>query len=288
MDTRTLHVRRRHPAPLRARPPRGRPTRDPGEHRRDRDAAGRHRRRLHQEHPQRPRLLVHPAHGREARAARQLVVRKAFNPNGDASWFTSIVAIINQITTLTVVLTGAAVIREREHGTLEHLLVMPLTPFEIAMAKVWANGLVILAGRRRLAVPGGPDAAGGAVRRLARACASSASCSTCSSPPRSGIFLGTISRSMAQFALLIILVIIVLQLLSAAARPSRASRVAAAAHAAPPLAALRQLLAGHHLPRRRPGDRLAAVPGRRRDRPRVLRLQPAPVPAIDRRQPVGN
>ena len=54
------------------------------------------------------------------------------------------VAIINQITLLTVVLTGAAVIREREHGTLEHLLVMPLTAFEIAMAKVWANGLVIL------------------------------------------------------------------------------------------------------------------------------------------------
>src|SRR5678809_1676619 len=58
--------------------------------------------------------------------------------------FKSVVAIINQITLLTVVLTGAAVIREREHGTLEHLLVMPLTAFEIAMAKVWANGLVIL------------------------------------------------------------------------------------------------------------------------------------------------
>ena len=54
------------------------------------------------------------------------------------------VAIINQLTLLTVVLTGAAVIREREHGTLEHLLVMPLTAFEIARAKVWANGLVIL------------------------------------------------------------------------------------------------------------------------------------------------
>ena len=56
-----------------------------------------------------------------------LVVRKLFNPNGISSWFKSVVAIINQITLLTVVLTGAAVIREREHGTLEHLLVMPLT-----------------------------------------------------------------------------------------------------------------------------------------------------------------
>ena len=73
-----------------------------------------------------------------------LIVRKLFNPNAVSSWFKSVVAIINQISLLTVVLTGAAVIREREHGTLEHLLVMPLTSFEIAMAKVWANSLVIL------------------------------------------------------------------------------------------------------------------------------------------------
>src|SRR5262249_44595394 len=74
----------------------------------------------------------------------QLIVRRLFNPNAVSSWFKSVVAIINQISLLTVILTGAAVIREREHGTLEHLLVMPLTAFEIAMAKVWANSLVIL------------------------------------------------------------------------------------------------------------------------------------------------
>jgi ABC-2 type transport system permease protein len=39
---------------------------------------------------------------------------------------------------------GAAVVREREHGTMDHLLVMPPTSFEIAMAKIWANGLVII------------------------------------------------------------------------------------------------------------------------------------------------
>ena len=131
-----------------------------------------------------------------------------------SSWFTSVVAIINQITLLTVVLTGAAVIREREHGTLEHLLVMPLTAFEIAMAKVWANGLVILDRDRRsrsswwcrwsLKVPFAGSLVlwfVGVVLYLFFATAL-------------GIFLGTISRSMAQFALLIILVIVVLQLLS--------------------------------------------------------------------------
>ena len=116
----------------------------------------------------------------------RVVIRKEFNPNGEASWFSAIVALVNQITTLTVVLTGAALIREREHGTIEHLLTLPLTPFEIAISKVWANGLVILAGRHRLDVPGGPHPAGRADRRLARRCSSSGSCSTCSSPRRSG------------------------------------------------------------------------------------------------------
>jgi ABC-2 type transport system permease protein len=54
-------------------------------------------------------------------------------------------AIINDITVLAMLLAGAAVIREREHGALDHLLVMPVSPFEIAMATVWSNGLVITA-----------------------------------------------------------------------------------------------------------------------------------------------
>jgi len=147
-----------------------------------------------------------------------LVIRKLFNPNSISSWFKSVVAIINQITLLTVVLTGAAVIREREHGTLEHLLVMPLTAFEIAMAKVWANSLVILvatAGSLYLIVDQAlkvPFAGSvvlwfiGVVLYLFFATAL-------------GIFLGTISRSMAQFALLIILVALVLMLLSGGSTP---------------------------------------------------------------------
>jgi ABC-2 type transport system permease protein len=147
-----------------------------------------------------------------------LVVRKLFNPNAVSSWFKSIVAIINQISLLTVVLTGAAVIREREHGTLEHLLVMPLTSFEIAMAKVWANSLVILVAtaaslfgvvQLALKVPFAGSVLlwfFGVVLYLFFATAL-------------GIFLGTISRSMAQFALLIILVIVVLMLLSGGSTP---------------------------------------------------------------------
>ena len=70
-------------------------------------------------------------------------VRVMFNPNIDTAWFTSVMGIINNVTMLGIILAGAAIVREREHGTMDHLLVMPLTPFEIAMSKVWANGLVI-------------------------------------------------------------------------------------------------------------------------------------------------
>lgn len=147
-----------------------------------------------------------------------VVIRKLFNPNSTSSWFKSVVAIINQISLLTVVLTGAAVIREREHGTLEHLLVMPLNAFEIAMAKVWANGLVILLATGMslfgvvlwaLEVPFAGSVLlwfVGVVLYLFFATAL-------------GIFLGTVSRSMAQFALLIILVAMVLQLLSGGSTP---------------------------------------------------------------------
>ena len=147
-----------------------------------------------------------------------LVQRKMFNPNGVSAWFTSIVAIMNQVSLLTIVLTGAAVIREREHGTLEHLLVMPLTAFQIAMAKVLANGLVILIAttlslflvvRMMLNVPVQGSLLlwfTGVLLYLFFATAL-------------GLFLGTISRSMAQFALLIVLVVMVLMLLSGGSTP---------------------------------------------------------------------
>lgn len=150
--------------------------------------------------------------------ATQFVIRKAFNPNGDTTWFNGIVAIINQITLLTVILTGAALIREREHGTLEHLMVMPLTALEIALAKVWANGLVILTAatislfvvvKGALAVPIAgsiPLFLGGVMLYLFFATAL-------------GIFLGTVARTMAQFALLIILLIFTLQMLSGGSTP---------------------------------------------------------------------
>lgn len=74
-----------------------------------------------------------------------LVTRIRFNPNLQSAWFVGIMELINTITMLSMILAGGALIREREHGTIDHLLVMPLRPSEIMLAKVWANGAVILA-----------------------------------------------------------------------------------------------------------------------------------------------
>ena len=73
-----------------------------------------------------------------------LKVRAKYNPNLDSAWFMAVMQVINNVSILAVILSGAAVIRERERGTIEHVLAMPVSVVEIMMAKVWANGLVVV------------------------------------------------------------------------------------------------------------------------------------------------
>lgn len=82
--------------------------------------------------------------GLDAALPISVVPRVRFNPNVEGRWFNAIMQLVNSITILSIILVGAAVIREREHGTIEHLLVMPVGAVEIALAKVLANGAVIL------------------------------------------------------------------------------------------------------------------------------------------------
>lgn len=71
------------------------------------------------------------------------VIRTRYNPNAENAYQMPVTALGNAILLL-LLLVGAAVIREREHGTIEHLLVMPVTASEIMLAKILANGLIIL------------------------------------------------------------------------------------------------------------------------------------------------
>jgi len=148
----------------------------------------------------------------------RLVTRAKFNPNLNETWFMAVSQIINNITMLAIILSGAAVVREREHGTIEHLLVMPLTPADIMLAKVWASALVIVVASvlsLKLVVEGLLEVpisgslplfvVGTAVYMFSVASL--------------GIFLATIARSMPQFGLLAFLVFLVLNMLSGGTTP---------------------------------------------------------------------
>ena len=147
-----------------------------------------------------------------------LAMRMRFNPNLEQSWFGSLMEIINNVTMLSIILTGAALIREREHGTIEHLLVMPVTPAEIMLAKVWSMGLVValaalasllLIVRGALQVPIEGSLA---LFMLATVMHLFATTSM-------GIFMATLARSMPQFGMLTVLVLLPLQLLSGGSTP---------------------------------------------------------------------
>jgi ABC-2 type transport system permease protein len=155
----------------------------------------------------------------------RLETRARFNPNMQQSWFVAINQIINNISVLAIFLTGAAVLREREHGTIEHLLVMPLSPYELMFAKIWANGLVVVVAvmlslflvvRGAIGVPIAgsiPLFLGGLVIYLFSVTAL-------------GVMLSTLVRSMPQFGLLAFPVFIVMSLLSGGQTPLESMPIA--------------------------------------------------------------
>jgi ABC-2 type transport system permease protein len=144
--------------------------------------------------------------------------RIQFNPNAESAWYTSVMQIVTNITVLAIVLVGAAVIREREHGTIEHLLVMPVRSSEIAVAKIVTNGLVIhLAALASLLLVahlwlGVPIAGSLALFSLAAAL-------YLFSVTALGVFMATLTTSMPQFGLLTVPVYTIAYLLSGAATP---------------------------------------------------------------------
>lgn len=148
----------------------------------------------------------------------ELALRSRFNPALNPSWFGSLMELVNNITMLSIILTGAALIREREHGTVEHLLVMPVTPTEIMLAKVWSMALVVLVavlisliaviqGALRVPIDGSVTLFLVGVTLHLFATTSM------------GIFMATLARSMPQFGLLMMLTMMPLEMLSGGMTP---------------------------------------------------------------------
>ena len=134
-----------------------------------------------------------------------LQTRNRYNPNLTPMWSQAISDLVNAISMLAIILTGSALINEREHGTMEHLLVMPVTPFEIMASKIWAMTLVVLLAvtatiflviRNWLDIP----IAG-------------------SIPLFLGIFLAPVASSLPQLGMLVILVLMPMNMLSGGSTP---------------------------------------------------------------------
>jgi ABC-2 type transport system permease protein len=148
----------------------------------------------------------------------ELALRVRFNPVLEEVWFGAVMELINNVTMLSIILTGAALIREREHGTLEHLLVMPVSPTEIMLAKIWSMGLVVLiaAALSLIFVVQGalqvPIEGSLLLFLLGTALHLFATTSL-------GIFLATLARNMPQFGMLMILILLPLQMLSGGSTP---------------------------------------------------------------------
>ena len=156
--------------------------------------------------------------GIASHAPARVSLRYQYNPNAESYWYTTVMQMVTNITILGIVLVGAAVIREREHGTIEHLLVMPVRASELAIAKILANGLVIEAStllsiwfvvNRVLGVPIHGSVAFFALGAFLYVF----------SVASLGIMLATIAPSMPQFGLLSTPVYGILFLLSGAATP---------------------------------------------------------------------
>ncbi|MFV0335030.1 MAG: ABC transporter permease [Tropicimonas sp.] len=148
----------------------------------------------------------------------ELVLRARYNPPLDVSWFGAINSVIDAITMLSIILTGAALIREKEHGTVEHLLVMPVSAAEIMLSKIWSMGLVVLVAsgfaitvvvQMALQVP-----VQGSVLLFFVAATLMLFATT-----SMGIFLATVAGTMPQFGLLLMLVLLPLQVLSGGMTP---------------------------------------------------------------------
>mgnify|MGYP000997856966 CR=1 FL=1 len=70
--------------------------------------------------------------------------RVFYNPNQKGEWFASLIELFSVITLVSLLLPAAAMVREKEAGTIEQLLVTPALPVEIMAAKIISMASIVL------------------------------------------------------------------------------------------------------------------------------------------------
>lgn len=136
-----------------------------------------------------------------------------FNQDQNETWFESISHLLRMITIFAVLLPAAALVREKERGTVEQLLVSPLTPAQIMLPKVVAMTLVILGATAvalfgvMLPVFGVPIRGSVALLFLLTALFIVATAGI-------GVFASTVTKNQAQVGMMTLLVVAPMLLLS--------------------------------------------------------------------------
>lgn len=138
--------------------------------------------------------------------------RTWYNPNLDDAWGNALSDLLNMLTVACVLLPAAAAVREKEHGTIEQLLVAPLTPLQVMLSKTLSMVLVALAGAA-VSLFGILRAVYGLPARGSLALFFAITALFAFANAGMGLLLSTLARTAPQVGLLIVLVLVpVLQL----------------------------------------------------------------------------
>ena len=76
----------------------------------------------------------------------ELKIHKLFNPNAATSWFMAVAEMLSVATLLGVILTAAVFVREKENGTWDIMLLMPIDPKLIILAKSFSQVVILMFG----------------------------------------------------------------------------------------------------------------------------------------------
>lgn len=136
-----------------------------------------------------------------------------FNQDQNETWFESISHLLRMITIFAVLLPAAALVREKERGTVEQLLVSPLTPAQIMLPKVVAMTLVIL-GATAVALFGVMLPVFGVPVRGSMALLFFLTALFIVATAGIGVFASTVTKNQAQVGMMTLLVVAPMLLLS--------------------------------------------------------------------------
>jgi ABC-2 type transport system permease protein len=144
-----------------------------------------------------------------------------YNPDQNDAWFESVSHLLRQITIFSILLPAAALVREKERGTVEQLLVSPLSPFQIMLPKVLAMTMVILCATA-VALFGIMKPAFGVPVRGSILLFFSLTALFVFSTAGMGLAAATVTRNQAQVGMMTLLVVAPMMLLSGLVAPMEA------------------------------------------------------------------